>query len=73
MDVTQAEREIASILQRLEKENDCLVRSMTLETMEITQYRDDRRRFGRNVTITLERVPGNDYLQADKTASSSPT
>ncbi len=69
--VSKAEARIALILQQLEQETDSVVRSMSLESMEITQMQDDRRKFGRTVTINLERLPGNDYLQASNTASSS--
>jgi len=66
-----AEVQIANILAKLERDTDAVVRALTLESTEATQLKDERRRFGRTVTITLERLPGNDYLQANSTASSS--
>ncbi|HET8791799.1 MAG TPA: hypothetical protein VFM75_11380 [Modicisalibacter sp.] len=61
MDIAEAERQVAAILQQLEADNDVVVKSIDLSTIEITAVGDSRRELQQRVIIEIERLPGNNW------------
>lgn len=58
MNTREAEIKIAKILKDLETETDCIVNSVSLMDIEVTNIGDDRKKMVRSVMIGLERLPG---------------
>lgn len=69
MDIEDAEREIANILKRLEQETDCIVDSVSLDDIDVTNMDSERPTIERTVTIETHRLPGNSWGQADQPSS----
>jgi hypothetical protein len=59
--IRTAEREIAAILARLERETTSLVRAVEIRDVEVTGMMDDRRQLQRQVLIKLDPIPGSNW------------
>jgi hypothetical protein len=59
--IRTAEREIAAILARLERETTSLVRAVEIRDVEVTGMMDDRRQLQRQVLIELDPIPGSNW------------
>lgn len=59
--ISQAQKQIAAILAKLEKEGDIVVKSIELDDIDVTKVGDDRRVMRRSVSIDCERLPGCDW------------
>ena len=59
--VTEAEKSIAKILRDIELETGCLVKSIELDKIDITQIQDERPQHMMHVHIELERLPGHKW------------
>lgn len=63
MDIKQAQTEIARILASVEKEHGALVNDVSIESIDVTNLKDDRPRHVRQVRIFLSPVPACDWSQ----------
>jgi hypothetical protein len=61
MKVEEAEREIASILARLERENDGYVETIAVKDIEVTTLDSDRKQIARSVQISFKPKPGSNW------------
>ncbi|WP_289105845.1 hypothetical protein [uncultured Halomonas sp.] len=61
MDIQEAQKTIAATLKQLEIDSDVVVRGISLHTIEVTAFGDDKRRFQQSVVIETERLPGNNW------------
>lgn len=59
--LSQAERDIAKILQQLELDIDCVVDTVTLKDIDITNIDSDRTVLSRRVLIETHRLPGANW------------
>lgn len=57
--IDAAQREIAQILARLEKETGALVEQVRVEQINVTRMESPREEWQRHVRITLRPVPGS--------------
>jgi len=61
----QAEREIATILQRLETETGSVVNAIEVVDIEVTNFSSTRDEWERRVLVELKRPPGTRWGQAE--------
>ena len=59
--ISQAEKEIAKILQQLEIDTDCIVDQISIGDMDVTNIDSDRPVLLRCVRIETRRLPGSDW------------
>lgn len=62
MTITEAEKKIAAILKQLEIDSGSVVKSISLDTIEMTNLGDVRPQMMQRVLIELERAPGNRWV-----------
>lgn len=60
--VAQATREISKTLRELELRTGCVVRSISLEAIDVTEIRSSVQRVMVQPKIELERLPGREWL-----------
>jgi hypothetical protein len=61
MGIKEAEKAIELILSGLEYETGSIVRSISVDDIDITKMNDDRRQIFRTVRIEMERLPGTNW------------
>jgi hypothetical protein len=63
MKIADAEREIATILARLEHENDGYVEAIAVKDIEVTTLDSDRMQIARSVQISFKPKPGSNWAK----------
>ena len=58
MTLHEAEQAIAAVLRQLEVDCDCLVDSIVISDIDVTQMEDDRTKLLRTVAVVTHRLPG---------------
>lgn len=61
MNITQAQEKIAEIIKELEAAQDCVVNSISSESIEITTMMDDRPQYKMQVVIEVQMPPGRHW------------